>query len=1071
MPSVPLSLKGVRPEALETAREAARRAGMSVEDWLNSVIVDKAAETGVRPKRRYPRDDELEWQVPLSPTTDAAPKEAPKQAPKEDRDDQRKDRAEPVLDRVARPSAAGTSRSLGVGAPPASQALPASDALSRLDARLNQISAGRRAGGESERRVGAAERTAASRGRERPLSASSKPGSPLERAVAEITARQRELDGELEPRAQALLPELPLFANDAPPIRPDLSGLQDQIEQLTSRIESMRRPCAVEDSVKALRGDLADIARTLTEAMPRRAVEALENEVRSLAQRLADSRRSGADVAALAGIERGLAEVRIALCTLTPAEGLVAFQQAAKALSEKIDQIPATNRDPSALRQFEMSINSLRGVVANVASNEALAKVAEAVHELTTKVDRIAGSSGGGDVLVNLEKRISVLADTLQARAPAERTDLSQLESMVGRLTEKIDRLQEQRNDPAARGPLEERIIKLIEKVDASDARLGQLEVIERTLGDVLRHLDDLRTTNAAARQGAEAQAQAVVPVVDGLKRDIDSLRVSDRRTQDSLEAVHGALGDVVGRIATLETDLRGQQTAPPRAPASTFAAKQPPSAGERRPIDPSLPPHHPLEPGAGRGRGNAAERIAASEAVLANTSPVSPEPEPRSNFIAAARRAAQSAAASLREPNAGEPARSDAKSAGAVPIGQRLAKHVKSLLVGGSIVLLMIGSWHLAGALFDPADPADPALSGPGQLEPVKSSQARPRSGDQYSSGSAATRRAPPDQPSRLAPADDAPSAKTAKPDVTGSAAARPEAPPPAPPSIVVGASPSTAPAGASSSAIFTPGALLAAPQPKPGTPQFPLTPAAPENPGQLLASGADKLPAAIGGPGLRKAAAAGDPAAEYEVASRYADGRNVTQNIAEAARWYERAASHGLVPAVFRLGSLYEKGQGVGKDSEMARRLYTEAADKGHAKAMHNLAVLYAEGIDGRPDFKTAATWFRKAADHAVADSQYNLGILYARGIGVEQNLAESFKWFTLAAQQGDGDAAKKRDEVAARLDAQSLTAAKLAVQTWTADPQPDEAVTVKTPAGGWDGAGAEHKSNARHLPNPGL
>lgn len=1065
MPGVPMSLKGVRREALETAREAARRAGMSVDDWLNSVIADKAAETGVQPKQRD-AGEASERQIPLSPTADAAPKEAPRQ---DRRDDQRKERIEPARDRAAKPSTAGTSRSPGLGALHESPALPATDALSRLDARLNQISAGRRASGEIERRVSGVDWTPPSLGRERPQAATPKTISPLERAVAEITARQRELDGDPAPRAQALLPELPLFAGNAAPNRPDLSGLQDQIEHLTSRIETMRRPCGVEDSVKALRGDLADIARTLTDAMPRKAVEALENEVRGLAQRLAESRRSGADLTALAGVERGLAEVRIALCTLTPAEGLVAFQQAVKALSEKIDQIPATNRDPSALRQFETSINSLRGVVASVASNEALAKVAESVRELSAKVDRIAGSSGGGgDVLVSLEKRIGLLADTLQARAPAEKTDLSQLETMVGRLTEKIERLQEQRNDPTARGPLEERIIKLMEKVDASDARLGQLEVIERTLVDVLRHLEELRATNAAARQGAEAQAQAVVPVVDGLKRDLDTLRMSDRRTQDSLEAVHGALGDVVGRIATLETDLRsaaaaapGPQAAARRQSAPTPAAKPLPGSGERRPIDPNLPPHHPLEPGVGRGRGNAAERIAASEAVLANTMPASPEPEPRSNFIAAARRAAQSAAASLRDPNAGEPTRSDAKSADAVPIGQRLAKHVKSLLVGSSIVLLMIGSWHLAAALFDPADPA---LSDPGRPEPVKSGQALPRSGDQSSSGSAAARQTLPDRTPRFMPDGDIPGAKTASPDMTGAAAARPETQPPS------GASPATTATVASSSALFTPGALSAAPQPKLGAPQFQLTPAAAETPsGPSLASGADKLPAAIGGQALRKAAAAGDPAAEYEVASRYADGRNVTANIAEAARWYERAAAHGLVPALFRLGSLYEKGQGVGKDSEMARRLYTEAADKGHPKAMHNLAVLYAEGIDGKPDFKTASMWFRKAADHAVADSQYNLGILYARGIGVEQNLAESYKWFTLAAQQGDADAAKKRDEVAARLDPQSLTAAKLAAQTWNADPQPEEAVTVKTPAGGWDGAGAEHKSSARHLPTP--
>ena len=75
----------------------------------------------------------------------------------------------------------------------------------------------------------------------------------------------------------------------------------------------------------------------------------------------------------------------------------------------------------------------------------------------------------------------------------------------------------------------------------------------------------------------------------------------------------------------------------------------------------------------------------------------------------------------------------------------------------------------------------------------------------------------------------------------------------------------------------------------------------------------------------------------------------------------------------------------------------------------------------------------------------------------IGTPKDFAESYKWFALAAQQGDQDAAKKRDDVAARLDQQSLVAAKLAVQTWAADPPPDEAMNVKAPAGGWDGAQA--------------
>src|SRR5262249_16578276 len=127
----------------------------------------------------------------------------------------------------------------------------------------------------------------------------------------------------------------------------------------------------------------------------------------------------------------------------------------------------------------------------------------------------------------------------------------------------------------------------------------------------------------------------------------------------------------------------------------------------------------------------------------------------------------------------------------------------------------------------------------------------------------------------------------------------------------------------------------------------------------------------------------------------------------------------------------------------------------EQGKGKAMHNLAVLDAVGLEGTPDYKTASQWFQKAADDGIADSQYNRGILYARGVGVEQNVVEAFKWFALAAQQGDKDAARKRDDIAARLDPQALVAARLAVQTFTADPQPDKAIKVEAPGGDWDRA----------------
>src|SRR5690349_20227543 len=63
---VPWDVKDLAPDARETASEAARRSGMPVAEWLNSVIIDSAAGAGVVPKRA-PRDETEEHRVKRRP--------------------------------------------------------------------------------------------------------------------------------------------------------------------------------------------------------------------------------------------------------------------------------------------------------------------------------------------------------------------------------------------------------------------------------------------------------------------------------------------------------------------------------------------------------------------------------------------------------------------------------------------------------------------------------------------------------------------------------------------------------------------------------------------------------------------------------------------------------------------------------------------------------------------------------------------------------------------------------------------------------------------------------------------
>ena len=126
-----------------------------------------------------------------------------------------------------------------------------------------------------------------------------------------------------------------------------------------------------------------------------------------------------------------------------------------------------------------------------------------------------------------------------------------------------------------------------------------------------------------------------------------------------------------------------------------------------------------------------------------------------------------------------------------------------------------------------------------------------------------------------------------------------------------------------------------------------------------------------------------------------------------------------------------------------------------------MHNLAVLIAEGVGGKADYATAISWFRRAAQHGVRDSQFNLAVLLARGLGTPQDLAGSYTWFAIVAAHGDEDASKKRDEVAARLGAAELAAAKLAVERWRPETPDRFANEVPQPAQGWTEAPAPKRT----------
>ncbi len=218
--------------------------------------------------------------------------------------------------------------------------------------------------------------------------------------------------------------------------------------------------------------------------------------------------------------------------------------------------------------------------------------------------------------------------------------------------------------------------------------------------------------------------------------------------------------------------------------------------------------------------------------------------------------------------------------------------------------------------------------------------------------------------------------------------------------------------------------------------------------------------VPAEITPPSLSIAAKSGDPLALFEIGARYTEGRGVKNDFAEAAKWYRLSADKGFALAQYRLANFLEKGTGVAPNISEAKRYYEMAANAGNASAMHNLAVIYASGKDGAQDYAKAVEWFTKASEYGVSDSQFNLAILSARGNGMAQDLVTSYKWFAIAAKGGDTDAAQKRDEVANALKPDQLERARAEVDLWKAKELTPDANSANTPDE-WAGKGLKTAS----------
>lgn len=782
------------------------------------------------------------------------------------------------------------------------------------------------------------------------------------------------------------------------PAMPDagelINGIEQRFDLLANMIE--RRQGEAIEHGNALFHDLERRLDEMADRLDRQSgeafdsagiMEAIDARFTALAERLETRHSPGADQVAMRGLESRLEDI-----------------------SSRLDASAAqmAGIDPNLIRSLEAQVASLS---AHLSKPDAPLPAFEDIGPRITRIEQAVAESrdtileAAREAAENAVRALGAASpDTAAVAGLAQ--DLKTLEALTRRSDERNAKTFEAIHDT---------LLKIVD-------RLSSLEKARELPGKIAIHdapaldldepmpLDEPDGYPAMGRRDTVEAPQARTPAeaaADAARAALGGEIVAEKTEGKRRRSMLGGLARALSR--------KEPET------ATAAAASPAPEVALDEPLEPKLV-NRPLEPGSGAPDLNAIIRRVRDE----RAQPAKDDSDAaKADFIAAARRAAQAAAAEAdalkRQSTLPGPVK-------ALRIGDLIRAKRKPILMAAAAIMLALAGLQLGKAFL-----SDPQRVAGLEPEPAAVEQSAQPSAIETTSAMEGEATA-----SEQATADPLPAARMVGQDISDDDAGQDLAAVDSPPA----SSSLTGPAGTDEGAS---GAETAVTE---SDPQSVASVSPVSEPAYLPELDAAEIPSDIGPAALREAAAKGDARALFEIGSRYAEGRGVKEDMAAAAKWYEKAAEGGLAVAQYRIGNFYEKGIGVERDIEKSKTWYRRAAEQGNASAMHNLAVLFAMAADGEADNESAAHWFQEAADLGVKDSQFNLGILAAKGVGMPQNLEESYKWFSLVAKAGDKDAATKRDEIAKALRPEQLERARAAATLWKARPLNEAANSVDIP-----------------------
>lgn len=1013
-PGIPWSVKGIEPETREAAKDAARRSGMTLGEWLNSKILDSADEHESAPAARHQR---------------ATPARAETSIRLEDIAEQ--------LARIARREQNTAPASYG-----SENRYEDEENLTKI---LNRIESNERQTVEAftavNERLAVLSRQVLQTAK---MPTISKPEEPA--AFKSLETAMRNIVEHIEISERRT--------------RDSLKSMQDRMAEMAQRATSSTSEQVLQSApaFTSLEARLNELS-TRVERSENKSDAGLSNILREELAHLADRIETVRESAEVLASKAQTAAVQTSQAELREIE-----QRILKLLKEAQTAFSGQGGNNSAEMQrlrsevglLNQRIDSAR---TDTASERDVHALRVALEQLSTRVAQ------GPDMrpLADMDKRLIDITQRLEQSQQSARSNpqLGDLERRMAELDHRLNDAMQAQGDGQAQLALEQKISEVADRVGQTEHQLGHLETIERAINQLFDSVEQSRdwakdvAEDAANRMadrlmnapGAAPLMLGSSPELQALEEGLQAVRESaigaDKRNQETLQAVHDTLEQIVTKLAELETAAVGQQVAAAAAAqGSHFAALErehteswkddshhaQPTPESHEP-EPELILENPVNPVVQAQAPSDANPLSdwLSQSTLPGGEPPLPDDADAASddFITAARRAAQASAqksilASLA-PSAKSARKynlpflkSAAKPARAIPTGEKLPPVIqpamnknnnkrRTLVLAGLVLLAAVTAFTF-NMLNKPQKSTSTVPTAPieGTVQPG----------------------APAKQSNAVTPAA-APESQFLTEKTTDALPQENDDGPSSIDEILTGSLPNQKTDATVASIVAEPGTTA-------GEREMP--------------------PPELGSQELRSAAERGDASAQFIVATRYLDGEGVTQDVTRAAHWYQKAALAGLAPAQYRLATLFERGRGVPKDTATAFIWYERAAAQGNVKAMHNAAVIAAGTEAGKPNYDTAYKWFLAASQNGLKDSQFNLAVLYERALGTKANVDEALFWYLVAASQNDADAKKRAEVLSQNLSPLVVEAVRAKAKAWVPQRPPENANVVTIQDAAW-------------------